>query len=165
MRLRVFGSFMLLCACSQPQVNAPSLAHRPAEDIDPRAPVPEAALSTVPDPALQHELTSLVSQAESGDQAFRSAAESVKAAVAGAGPGQSESWIAAQQTLSTLIRLREPVARAAADVDALGAQRIQKLGGLAAADLKVIEAASKRVRAIDDSEAALISDLQARLSR
>jgi hypothetical protein len=165
MRRFAFLTVLILSACSMPAVNAPSLAHRPAEDIDPRLPVPEPVLSTMPDPTLQRQLNALIAQAQSGDDAFRSAVPAAEKAVAGAGAAQSESWIAAQQALSALVGLREPVTRAAADVDALGAQRIQKLGGLAAADLKAIQAASNRVRAIDEAEAAQIGQLQERLAR
>jgi hypothetical protein len=58
----------------------------------------------------------------------------------------------------------QPIA-AAADLDSLGAERIQKLGGIAAADLKAIDAASAKVRAIDEREAALIKGLQDRLGQ
>jgi hypothetical protein len=146
-----------------PAVNAPSLAHRAAEDIDPRLPVPEPVLSTTPDPALQQQLDSTIGRAKGGNEAFEAAAPAVEKAVADAGPAQSESWIAAQQALSTLVSLRSPVTSAAADIDALGAERVQKLGGLAAADLKALDAASAEVRRIDEAEAAVIDRLQSRL--
>jgi len=86
-------------------------------------------------------------------------------AVAAAGGPQSEGWIVAQQALSAAIAARAPVTRAAADLDSSGAERIQKLGGIAAADLKAIDAASAKVRAIDEREAALIKGLQDRLGQ
>jgi hypothetical protein len=158
-------AFVALAGCSAPRVNAPSLAPRPAETIDPRLPVPEPVLPTTPDAALVDHLNGLVAQAQAGDSQFQPVADAAEHAVAAAGPAQSESWIAAQQALSVAVAARAPVTRAAADVDSFGAQRIQQLGGIAAADLKALDAASAKVRAIDDREAALIKSLQDRLAR
>ena len=146
-------------------MNVPSLAPRPAEVIDPRLPVPEPVLSTTPNAAVVEQTRALIAQVEAGDEQFQPAADAAQRAVAAAGPAQSETWIAAQQAVSAAIAARAPVTRAAADMDALGAQRIQKLGGIAAADLKAIDSASARVRAIDDREAATIKSLQDRLGR
>jgi len=146
-------------------VNAPSLAPRPAEAIDPRIPVPDPVLPNTPDRALVEQLNALVGQAEAGDSEFQPVASTAEKAVAAAGAPQSESWITAQQALSVAVAARAPVTRAAADLDSLGAQRIQKLGGIAAADLKAIDAASARIRAIDDREAETIKGLQDRLAQ
>jgi hypothetical protein len=145
-------------------VNAPSLYPRPAEAIDPRIPVPDPVLSTKPDRAFVEQLNALVGQAETGDSEFQPAASAAEKAVASAGAPQSEGWIAAQQALSVAVAARAPVTRAAADLDSLGAERIQKLGGIAKADLQAIEAASAKVRTIDDREAATIKSLQDRLA-
>ena len=160
---------VLACAaiagCARSPVNAPSLYPRPAEAIDPRIPVPDPVLSTNPTPGLVEQLNALVGQAEAGDSDFQPVASTAEKAVAAAGAPQSEGWIVAQQALSAAIAARAPVTRAAADLDSLGAQRIQKLGGIAAADLKVLDAASAKVRAIDEREAALIKGLQDRLGQ
>ena len=158
---------ILLCisiaGCAHTPANAPSLSPRAAEAIDPRIPVPDPVLSTVPNAALVEQLNALVGQAETGDSEFQPVASAAEKAVASAGAPQSEGWIAAQQALSVAVAARAPVTRAAADVDSLGAQRIQKLEGIAAADLKAINSASAKVRAIDNREAALIKTLQDRL--
>jgi hypothetical protein len=146
-------------------VNAPSLYPRPAEAIDPRIPVPDPVLSTTPTPGLVEQLNALVGQAEAGDSDFQPTAAAAEKAVAAAGAPQSEGWITAQQALSAAIAARAPVTRAAADLDSVGAQRIQKLGGIAKADLEAIGAASAKVRVIDEREAALIKDLQDRLGQ
>jgi len=160
---------VLACAavagCAHSPVNAPSLYPRPAETIDPRIPVPEPVLSTTPTPGLVDQLNALVGQAEAGDSGFQPMAVAAEKAVAAAGGPQSEGWIVAQQALSAAIAARAPVTRAAADLDSSGAERIQKLGGIAAADLKAIDAASAKVRAIDEREAALIKGLQDRLGQ
>ena len=152
-----------LAGCSTAAMQAPSLAPRAAEAIDPRVPVPEPPVSTIVDPALAARLSSLVSQAEAGHGQFNAAAGPARQAAAGAGPAQSESWIAAQQSLSALIAARAPVTRALGDLDALSATRIQQYGGIAAGDLRAIQAATARVAEIDRGEAALIDQLQARL--
>ena len=158
-------AFAVLAGCAAPKVNAPSLAPRAAETIDPRLPVPEPVLSTTPNPALVEQLNGLVAQAETGDSQFQPAAAAAERAVASAGAAQSESWIAAQQALSAAVAARAPVTRVAADVDSLGAERIQRLGGIAKADLQAIDAAGGRIHAIDDREATLIKSLQDRLAR
>ena len=161
------GSALLLAlavsGCILPSSRTPSLAPRAAEAIDPRVPVPEPQLSMAVDPALAAQLAALVGQAEAGDAQFRAAAPSAREAAASAGARESESWVAAQQALSALISVRGPVTRALGDIDALGAARIQRLGGIAAADMRAIQAAAARVAEIDRRHASLIDELQSRL--
>lgn len=154
---------LALAACSTPGGPYPSLQPRPAEAIDPRVPVPDPVLSTEPNSSVVAQLDLLVARALAGDEAFRGSAVTAERLANVAGPAQSESWIAAQQSLSAAIAARAPVTGALGDIDALGAGRIQALGGIGAADLKAIEAASARLRAIDDEEAAAIDRIQARL--
>jgi hypothetical protein len=73
--------------------------------------------------------------------------------------------VVAQQALSAAVGARLPVTSAVADIDALGAQRVQILGGIGAADLKAIEAAAARVAEIDGHEAAAIDAVQKKLAR
>ena len=152
-----------LSGCALPASRAPSLAYRAAEAIDPRVPVPEPQRSTMVDPSLAAQLSTLVARAEVGDTQFRSAAPSAQRAAASAGARQSESWILAQQALSALVAARNLVTRSLGDIDALGATRIQRLGGIAAADMRAIQSAAAQVGAIDRREAALIEQLQAQL--
>jgi hypothetical protein len=152
-----------LAGCSGPEVNAPSLAPRPAEAIDPRVPVAEAPVPTAPSPELAQKLDSLVAQALAGDEAFRPAAADAERLAAAAGPPQSESWVAAQNALSVAVAARQPVTHALGEIVALGADRIQKLGGMTAADLAAVDSASARVGEIDDREAGVIDRIQARL--
>lgn len=128
-------------------------------------PVPEPVLPTAPTPALVQKLDSLVAQAIAGDRAFAPLAERARQLADAAGEKESESWVVAQQALSVAVGARAPVTSAAGDIDALGAQRIQALGGLGAADLKAIDAASARVSEIDSREAAAITAIQAKLAR
>jgi hypothetical protein len=155
----------LLAACTAPQVNAPSLAHRAAESIDPRVPVPEPHISTVPNAALVSQLNALVAQAVTGDDNFRPLADTAERLVTAAGEKGSESWVVAEQALTVAVAARTPVASAVGDIDALGASRVQQLGGIAAADLKAINEAAARASEIDDREAATITRLQGLLNR
>jgi hypothetical protein len=152
-----------LAGCANSAGNAPSLSPRPAEAIDPRVAVPEPALSTTPNPGLVAQLDTLVAQAVAGDQAFQPLIDRAGQLAAGAGPRGSESWISAQQALSAAVAARSPVARSVGDIDALAAKRIQAVGGIAAADLKAIQAAAARVATIDSSEAKHVTEIQARL--
>jgi hypothetical protein len=155
----------LLAACSTSAVQAPSLAHRPAESIDPRVPVPEPHVSTVASAALVSQLNALVAQAVTGDENFRPLADKAEELAGAAGERGSESWVVAEQALTVAVAARTPVAGAVGDIDALGASRVQQLGGIAAADLKAINEAGARVAEIDDREAATIARLQALLNR
>lgn len=164
MRVLPLVMLMAVTACAAP-TNAPSLAPRPAEAIDPRVPVPEAIPPSTVSPGLRDQLAALLAQAASGDEAFRPLAEHARQLAADAGAKESESWVVAQQALSAAVAARAPVATAVANIDALGGQRIQATGGIGRADLKAIDAAAARVAEIDRQETALIAEIQARLAR
>lgn len=151
-----------VAACSAP-VGEPSLLPRPAESIDPRVPVPEPAIQSETTAGLVAQLDTLVAQASAGDGAFRPLADNALRLAEAAGEKGSESWVVAQQALSAAVAARAPVARAVAEIDSLGAQRIQKLGGIGAADLKAIQSAAARVAEIDEREASTIDRIQARV--
>ena len=152
-----------IAACAAPQGPYPSLQPRPAETIDPRLPVVRAVNDRPASADLVARLQSLVAQARAGDGTFEAAAETARRLAASAGARQSESWIAAQQALSAAIAAREPTARAMAEIDAIGAERLQAQGGIAPNELKAIEAASEEVAAIDRRQAAAIDAVQRRL--
>ena len=156
---------LLLAGCSAGDVQAPSLAPRAAEAIDPRVPVQNAVVSTDVSLPLASRIEALVAQALAGDEVFHPAADRAERLAASAGPAQSESWILAQQALSLAVAAREPVTRALGDIDSLGAERIQQQGGLGAGDLAAIKAAAARVGEIDEREAAAIARVQALLKR
>lgn len=164
MRAPALALMLLLSGCAA-ATNVPSLAPRPAEAIDPRLPVPEPAISTTPTSGLVQKLDSLVAQAVAGDRAFAPLAERARQLADAAGAKESESWIVAQQALSATIGARTPVTTAAGDIDALGAERVETLGGIGAADLKAIGAAAATVSEIDEREAAAIAAIQAKLAR
>ena len=84
-------------------------------------------------------------------------------AAATAGSPQSESWIAAQQALSSAVAARGPVARALGDLDALTAARVQLRGALSVQDLAAIRAGAAVIAEIDSQQAARIDAVQARL--
>ena len=163
MRAFTLPLIVLLAGCAAPDVEAPSLAPRTAESIDPRVPVPEPVLPTAADAQLVASLDALVAQARSGDAAFQAAAADARRLAAAAGPRESESWVVAQQALSVAVAARAPVARAMAEIDAMGAQSVVELGGIGAANLRAILAAAAEVSAIDQREAATVSELQAAL--
>ena len=163
MRRPIFLLLIALAGCAAPDMQPPSLAPRPAEAIDPRAPVAEAPVPSQANPALVQQLETLVAQALAADEAFRSVAGDAERLAASAGPAQSESWIVAQQALSAAVAAREPVTRSLGEIDARTATRIQRQGGMSAADLAAIEAASARVAELDARHAELIERVQARL--
>lgn len=163
MRALLFLSLAAASACAAPAVNAPSLAPRAVEAIDPRVPVPEPVQSAEADPGLAARLNSLVAEAEAGDLAFRAAIGDARRLAAAAGPPESESWVVAQQALSAAIAARAPVTRAMGEIDSIASRRVLAIGGIEAANLKAIEAAAARVAQIDSSQALVITEIQARL--
>lgn len=153
-----------LAACSAPAVNAPSLARRSAEAIDPRLPVGGEAPAPGPaDPALANRLDRLVGQAQAGDRAFQQAAAEAERLAAAAGGPQSESWVVAQQALSLAVAARAPTTRAMGDIDAMTAGNLARRQWIAPNDLAAIRAATSEAAAIDDRQAARIKAIEARL--
>ena len=156
-------SLGLACGCAPQNWTPPSLAPRAAEAIDPRVPVVRPMNDRPVNAALASRLAELVSQAHSGDSAFRSQAETAQRLAEAAGPKQSESWIAAQQALSAAIEARAPTATALGDIDSLGADKLQAQGGLAPADLAAIRSAGEEVGALDQRQAETVRAIAQRL--
>jgi hypothetical protein len=152
-----------LGACAAPATRPPSLAPRTSEAIDPRVPVVNAATVQSADPELAQRLSQLLAEARAGDAAFRRALGEAQRIAGAAGPRQSESWIAAQQALSAAVAARGPTTRALGDIDALGAARLARLGGLGSGDFAALTAASAEVAAIDRRQAESINGIQRRL--
>ena len=150
-------------ACTTPTRPAPSLAPRAAETIDPRVPIPSEIVMGPVTPAIAARLADLTGLARSGDAAFSDRVAAAERLAEGAGPPQSESWVAAQQALSTAQAAREPTTRALGDIDAMAATDIATRGGIPAADLAAIQSAAAEVAAIDRRQARRIVALQARL--
>lgn len=155
-----------LGACSAPAVDAPSLARRPAEAIDPRLPVGGETPARGPaDRTLANRLGTLVGEAHAGDRAFEQAAGEAERLAATAGGPQSESWVVAQQALSQAVAARAPTTRAMGEIDAMTAQSLAERQWIAPGNLAAIEAATREASAIDERQAARIKAIAARLGR
>ena len=162
-RLALLLPLTLIAACSTPTVDAPSLATRAGEAIDPRLPINPDPSPGMLDPALAARLTHAVNEARAGVGTFNRLAAEAERLTAAAGAVQSESWIVAQQALSAVVAQHGVTMRAAADVDALAGTRIDANRWLVPADRAAIEAAAAEVAAINDPQTALIARLSARL--
>lgn len=156
---------ILIAGCAAPGPEAPSLAPRAAEAIDPRVPVPEPVLASEPDAQLVRRLDALVAQALAADAQFEAAAADARRLVAAAGAPESESWVVAQQALSAAVAARGPVVGAVGEIDSIGAERIAAAGGIGAANFRAIKAAAARVAEIDEREARAVGAMQAALRR
>ena len=166
MRMRatlVFAAIGSLFACSTPPGQAPSLAPRAAEAIDPRVPVDNPVRSGPVDAYLAAHLAALLDQVQAGDAAFRDAAARAESLASSAGAPQSESWISAQQALSAAQSARGPTTQALGDIDGLAATALATKGGIAAADLAAIRSAAARAAEIDRAQAERLEAIQARL--
>ena len=158
-----FLTSLAVAACATPAApGEPSLAPRPAEAVDPRLPV-EAAVDPRPvDPSLEARIAALVSQGRDSASAFAAAEPAARTAAAGAGPRESESWIAAQLALSELESRTGPLSAALAELDEIQATR---LSSLSAADLAALEAARSALGALADRHAATLAEIRERLAR
>jgi hypothetical protein len=163
MRHALLLPLVLTAACSAPGGPYPSLQPRAAEAIDPRLPVERPVNDKPVSSELAARLAALVAQARAGSGAFDQAAGQAERLSAAAGARQTESWIAAQQALSAAIAAREPITRAAGDIDAMAATALQTKGGIAPNDFAAIRQAADEVGAIDARQAARVAAVQRRL--
>lgn len=153
-----------LAACA-PVRDAPSLARRPAETIDPRLPIADRSATLPADPALAAALRRIVAPAFAQSPTVDAATAQAATLAAAAGPPTSESWIAAQQALSSAIAAQEPVTRALGAFDAAVAERIATGGRLVPQDLAAVKALAEELAALDRRHRAAITAVQRTLSR
>jgi hypothetical protein len=154
---------MLAAASCSTVKDAPSLAPRPSENIDPRLPVADTSASVPADAALAAQLAALVQAAGGATARFEVAIARAEQLAGVAGPRQSDSWVAAQQALSAAVAERYPVTRALADIDALATARVVGGGQLSQADQQAVREAGAGVEAINARQAARVAAVQRRL--
>lgn len=158
-------STLALAACETPSSQGePSLARRPAESIDPRLPVDVAVDSRPVDPALAAKLEALLTEARNAAAAFAAAEPAARAMAASAGRPESESWIAAQNALAELERVRAPFTRAYGDVDALRAQSARSGDRASAADVAALEAASAELNGLAERQAEALDSIRSQIA-
>ena len=168
MRIRVFltlAATALAAGCAAPPGNAPSLAPRAAEAIDPRVPIPNEVIAGPADSNLSARLAALINQAEAGDSAFQVAAAEAEALAQSAGAQQGEGWILAQQALSAAQSARAPTTRARGDIDEIAATALEQQGGMPPGNLAAVKAAASTVSAIDNRQSARIEAIEERVGR
>ena len=155
----------LASACSAPNTGQePSLAPRAAEAIDPRLPIAGETPSGPVDASLAAKLSDLVGQARAGIPQFDARLTSAERLAAAAGAPASESWVAAQQSLSLLIEQFGVTTQAAASIDELVSSRLEGQRWIRPADQQAISAAAAEVREISDRQSAAIDRLKDRLA-
>ena len=94
-------------------------------------------------------LQALVETARAGVPQFDAQESEATRLAAAAGPVSSESWIAAQQALSRLVEQHGVTTRAAGDIDALAANRLDGQHWIRPADQQAIAAAAAEVASIN----------------
>lgn len=166
MRNRILlASILLAAACSAPMTNEPSLAPRAAESIDPRLPIPDTVPSGPVNAELAARLNALVDATRAGAPAFNTQEGEAARLAAAAGPMASESWIAAQQALSRLVERHGVTTKAAGDIDALAANRLEGQHWIRPSDREAIAAAAAEVGAINNAQSDAIRRLTSQLER
>ena len=163
-RFLVAALLLSLSACGKPG-SYPSLNPRPIETkatgllTEPEAQATPLAPATA---SIREKIDAALSAAQAGDAEFARAVGSARSAVGAAGTSGSESWIAAQMTISALERTRAPVKGALSDLDA--ALR-STLAGPPSEDLGAVQAAIRTVEAIDARQNEVMADLLRAVSR
>ena len=138
---------LLLASCAAPGTY-PSLAPRPYEKAAPQTAPP--APPAVSDAGLIAQVDGAVARAEAGQGAFDAALALADKAVAASDRRRgSESWIAAQMSISRLERTREPIQVALADLDAI---MRGLLLGPPSADRAAVEAAMAKMGTMDAAQ-------------
>jgi hypothetical protein len=144
----------------------PSLAPRAIERFTVAEPVPAppppAALPD--DVSRQERAAALVAQAQTADERFRAGLAEAEAIVA-SGSGTAlggEAWVQAQQAVSRVETLREPVSRSLADLDALQIAAAET--GMGTDAEAAFSATLQQVIAIDAREREAIALLRERLA-
>ena len=160
MRRAALVPIIILSACSGTPEGYPSLQPRAAEAIDPRVPVVRPMNDRPAAGDLRARLAALIDQARSGNAAFEAAAADTERLAAAAGPPKSESWIAAQESLTAAIAARKATATALGDIDEIGATALQTQRGIAPNDLAAIQRAADEVGSLDRQQAARIDAIQ-----
>jgi hypothetical protein len=116
------AAMLLLAGCAQ-QGQFPSLARRPAEDIDMSVePVREAPVVPVNE-TLRARIEQLTEALRNGERRFEGDHADAASAARAAGPRGSESWVAAQQAISRLEASRAQTTAALADLHQLRLER------------------------------------------
>lgn len=162
-RSLIVSAAAALSACSSAGGPYPSLQPRSAEAIDPRLQPSKPVNDRPESPALAAQLAGLVGEARSAEAAFDASMANAERLAAAAGASQSESWIQAQEALTTAIAARKPTAEAQADIDALAASALQSQGGIAPNDLRAIQDAAAQVATIARGQTDRIAAIQKRL--
>jgi hypothetical protein len=159
-------TIVLVAGCSAPRSGSePSLAPRAAEAIDPRLPIPDEMPSGPVDRALAARLQALVASAHANVSVFDAGEAEASRLAAAAGPMASESWIAAEQALSRLVSAYGTTTQAAAEIDALASDRLERHRWISPADREAITAAASEVATISDRQAAAIDRVKQQLAR
>ncbi len=165
MRNIVALALLMAAGCSSTITTEPSLAPRAAESVDPRLPIPETAPTGPVDAALAQQLQALVDTARAGTSPFNAQESEAARLAAAAGPMASESWIAAQAALSRLVERHGVTTRAAGDIDALAANRLEGQHWIRPADQQAIAAAAAEVASINRAQTEAIGRLTGQLAR
>jgi hypothetical protein len=119
-------------------------------------------VATPADPALRARVAELERQAAAGDREFAAALPAAEAAVAAAGPAQSDSWVTAQLAISRLEAARGGTMRALTELDRMAIERAS--APTASEDFAAIEAAIAAAQALAEEQQDRIEGLRARLA-
>ena len=156
---------LMLSGCAGAPQTYPSLAKRAVESAPIAQPAPPP-LPVAADAALNAELAKYVAQADKGrtafDAAYAKAQKTVSAASAAA--VSSDSWVAAQVSISSLEAARNDSVSALASLDTLYVQRTNEVAdGKARGGLTEIEAARSATLTSVDQQNDRIDALKAKL--
>jgi hypothetical protein len=156
------ATLLALSACATTG-DYPSLAKRSFETVAAEPPAPPPAPIIPADASLQTRIAAALTLAQNGAGAFAAALADANSKANVALGAASESWIAAQLSLSRAERTLEPAANALANLDSEKTKLM--LASPASPDMAALDAAIGQVAEINATQSEALSRLGARLSR
>lgn len=160
--LLTFAAVLALSACATTG-DYPSLAKRSFETVAAEPPAPPPAPAIPADASLQIRIVAALTLAQSGENAFAVALADANSKASAASGIASETWIAAQLSLSRAERMREPAASALANLDS--DKRILMMASPTSPDMAALDAAIDQVAQINVAQSEALSRIGARLNR
>jgi hypothetical protein len=155
---------IVLGGCAQTNADIPSLSRRPIEGIDKAEadapPAPQAPASN----AGAARLAAIDARIRAADSAFRMAAAAARTQIGAAGPAGSESWVAAQEALSTAAAAQADMTSAISDLDAFSRELVVSADPSAGADLVAASTLTARAVELQSDQAKISAELGGKLA-
>jgi hypothetical protein len=160
-------ALLALAGCASTSERFPSLSIRPGEKTETAeegTPAAPAVASTVSSAGAQR-LQAIAARIDQANTTFDTTAASARIVVARSGPAGSETWVAAQEALSTLSTANADLATAINDLDDLSRDLVTSAAPSASAELTAASELTARAVALQSAQAATFATLTAQVAQ